>query len=89
MPLTKKMQIRVATEVGLAIARDYYQIFSDPTNRGPNFKWENLPDMVRRRASIHVGLYFPHNLKAQAEIEQIAGDTAYNEAKRLMEAKDE
>ena len=85
MPLTKKMQIQVATEVGLSVAKHYYEMFKDGDNRGPNFKWEHLPDMCRRGATVHVGVSLPHNIKAQDEIEQIAGDTAYNEAKRLME----
>ena len=85
MPLTKKMQIRRAEEIGRVIAKSYYDMFKDGKHQGPNFKWENFPDMCRRGSKVQVMISFPHNLKAQEEIEGIAGDVAYNEAKRLME----
>ena len=89
MPLTKSMQVRLAKEVGVAIAKSYYEIFSDPTNRGPKFTWEEFPNMCRRAAEIHVNIALPHRVKAQQEIESIAGETAYEEANRLLENKDD
>ena len=44
--------------------------------------------MCRRGGEIHVMIALPHGIKAQVEIEHIAGETAYNEAIRLLENKD-
>ena len=85
MPLTKKMQVRIAKEVGAAIAKSYYEMFCNPENRGPKFTWQEFPNMCRRGGEIHVMIALPHGIKAQMEIEHIAGETAYNEAVRLME----
>jgi hypothetical protein len=89
MPLTYKMQLRLAKEVGVAIAKSYYEIFSNPTNRGPKFTWEEFPNMCRRAAEIHVNIALPHKVKAQQEVESVAGETAYEEATRFLENKDD
>lgn len=86
MPLTKRMQVQVAEEVGRSLAKSYFEIFNKPSNCGPNFTWEHFPEMCRSGASTHVMLSYPHGVKAEEELKQIAGMVAYAEAKRLVES---
>lgn len=47
-----------AKEFGEEFAQEWFKDWKKDysINSGPNFKWENFPDMVKRFANVHCGL---------------------------------
>lgn len=41
----------IAVEYGKSFAISVFKIFLNPNMRGPNFTWENFPDLAARMAS--------------------------------------
>jgi hypothetical protein len=78
----KQRQLRKAEKVGLAYARDLFERFKGPDMRGPNFTWEEFPSMLRSLVEASACTAFP--FKIGRDIERHAGESAYQEARRLV-----
>lgn len=83
MAQSKEIQKKIAIEIGIAIAVDYYFLFSNPKNCGENFKWENWPQICESHAKTHIHLYFPH--KIGQDIEDMAVWTARVCANQILD----
>lgn len=77
---------KYAHELGLVMARDFFETFSDPKMRGPNFKWEKLPDMVVRstKTQLLTGCSPREYERLGKELEKIACSVAFEEVTRLI-----
>ncbi len=85
----RKTLEKLAKDVGVATAKSYFEMFYDEKNRGEYFRWEYLPNLAYRMAIAQMGTSC-----SEREYERlgkhlviIAGDSAFEEAKGLIEQK--
>lgn len=46
----------IAYQIGVGTAFSHFIMFLNPANRGPLFKWDNLPELAAKMAKGQVGL---------------------------------
>lgn len=77
-----------AKEFGEEFAQEWFKDWKKDysINSGPNFKWENFPDMVKRFANVHCGLslFWKEKTKRWEELGVIAGDSAYKKTIEIL-----
>jgi len=85
----RKTLEKFANELGLVMAKDFFETFSDPSNCGPNFEWDKFPNMVVRftKTQLFIGCSPREYERLGKELEKIACDVAFEEATRLIEEK--
>lgn len=76
-----------ASELGTIIAADLFSMMLNPVNRGPNFKWDKLPKMVKGLAASQCVLYFSQKdiTKHGEDIKNITTKSAEHMVNRLLE----
>ncbi len=72
-------------EIGKTYAATMFQEFSDnPGYRGPNFTWDEFPDLVTRMATSSTFLYFPNTETITQEDEDVVAEAARTTAIELV-----
>jgi hypothetical protein len=89
MPLTNKAQRELAKKHGVAVAKSHYEMFLQDKFRGPQFKWDCLPDLAVSMAEVSMYTSFPHKSKIWDELVNICMEAAHEEANRLLENMDD
>lgn len=72
-----------ALNYGYIFAERMYEDFSKEENRGPNFSWDNFPDMAARFAKSHFSLDFPVKSDSM-ELQELCAQSATERAKELI-----
>lgn len=87
----RKTLEKFANGLGLIMAKDFFKMFNDPKMRGPNFKWKNFPDIVISftKTQIFINCSPREYERLGKELEKIACDVAFKEAKRLIGEKND
>ena len=82
----RKTLEKFARELGMVVARDFYETFDDPANCGENFDWKNFPNMVvsLTKTQLFTGCSDREYERLGKELEKIACDVAFEEATRLL-----
>jgi hypothetical protein len=75
---------KLLQEIGKSYATSLFQDMQNPAYRGPNFTWENFPEMAARLASTSAFMKFPHSEKLTTEDENLAAQTAREVAAKLV-----
>lgn len=81
---------KFAEELGKVVAKDFYEMFSDSINCGPNFTWDRFPDLVVRFAQKQLFIQTTdiEYKRCGEELEKIINKVAFDEAKKLSEGKE-
>ena len=77
-------------ELGKSYAEGMFQEFSEnPGYKGPNFTWDEFPEMVARMARVSAFQYFPETEKLTQEDEDVAAQAARTTATKLVKQLEE
>lgn len=76
-----------AEELGKAFANSFFNIFTDPTMRGPNFTWEKFPHIAAGLAEVQTFTNFPIDQEFMEEIEKVCYESCLKEAIELVKKR--
>lgn len=77
-------QDRIALYCHAHVARNF-AMFHNPRYRGPNFKWDEFPDMMADSCKVSLFTWMSYSRRAAPEVEQHAYDTGHAIAVMLIE----
>jgi len=81
--MTPKLQNDIALWCHAA-AIGFLQTYSEKTNQGPEFKWNNFPDMVAKYCETMVFVYVAYHKKHKYEVDEHASKTGREIAEKLV-----
>jgi hypothetical protein len=77
-------------EIGSTYADTMFHEFVEhPEYRGPNFTWDNFPNLAARMATVSAFQYFPETEKLSQEDEAVAAQAARTTATKLVKQLEE
>ena len=72
-------------EIGKTYATSmFHEFVENPGYQGPNFTWDEFPEMVARMATVSAFQYFPDTEKLTQEDEAVAATAARETATELL-----
>jgi hypothetical protein len=78
MSPSKKKDVALAC---YAMVSNFFAMMHNPKFRGPNFEWENFPDMMAEHCKVQIFIYLK---RCNAEIESYAEECGREIAVRLV-----